>query len=147
LFFFKAQKVKAKHVALMECGAASIYTRPKVGFPKVGQPESSKRWQDMFLYAKNVDPNNDVINLPAFANAVPVKVNWGFTPPADDVEANGVVAQARMLCDLQGLKGSNLVATFVERQVLPLSNRAHKIGLMSGLRDPTRFSTKTLTKA
>jgi hypothetical protein len=43
-FFFKAQKAKVKHDALMECGAASIYNRAKVGLP-----ESSKRWQDTFL--------------------------------------------------------------------------------------------------
>jgi hypothetical protein len=33
------------------------------------------------------------------------------------------------------------VATFFERRVLPLVDRAHKIGLMSGHWDPTRFST------
>jgi hypothetical protein len=146
-FHFKAQKAKAKHEALMECGAASIYTRPRIGFPKVGLPESSKRWQDTFLYAKNVNPDHDVINLPQFVNMVPAKVNWKYTPSTDDAKANGVAAQVRILCDLHGLKGSDLVATFVERRVQPLRNRAHKIGLMSGTRDPTHFSTKTLSKA
>jgi hypothetical protein len=39
-----------------------------------------KRWQDTFLYAKNVDPANDRINLLVFVNAVPARVNWGFAP-------------------------------------------------------------------
>jgi hypothetical protein len=55
--------------------------------------------------------------------------------------------QVRVLIDFQGLMGPDLVATFVERRVLPLSGHAHKIGLMSGQRDTTRFTTKTLTKA
>jgi hypothetical protein len=93
-FHFKAQKVKAKHAALMECGAASIYTRPKIGFPKVGLPESSKRWQDTFLYAKNVNPDNDVINLPPFINTVSAKVKWKYTASTDDAEVNKVAAQA-----------------------------------------------------
>jgi hypothetical protein len=45
------------------------------------------------------------------------------------------------------LTGPDLVATFVERRVLPLASRPHKIGLMSGPRDQTSFSTKTPSSA
>jgi hypothetical protein len=98
------------------------------------------------LYAKNVNPDNNVINLTPFVIGVPTKTNWGYTPSNDDPETKAAAAQARVLTDLRGLTGPDLVATFMERQVLPLANCTHKIGLMSGPRDPTRFSTKPLSK-
>ena len=46
----------------------------------------------------------------------------------------------------EGLRGDDLVATFVYRRVLPLQERAHKMCFMIGLRDPTRISTFSLDK-
>jgi hypothetical protein len=37
------------------------------------------------------------------------------------------------------------VRTFLSRRVLPLQRRGHKICQMSGLRDPTRITTHTLS--
>ena len=50
-----------------------------------------------------------------------------------------------MLLDLEGLKASDLLATFAERRVLPLQARPHTISNMSGRRDPCRMSTKDLS--
>ena len=44
----------------------------------------------------------------------------------------------------EGLTGTNLIATFIARRVLPLLRRVHKIGDMSGQRDPCRMSTREL---
>jgi hypothetical protein len=131
----------------MECGVASIYTRARFGFLRIALPESTKQWQDSFLYTKNVDPANDQINLLVFVNRVPARVNWGFAPPASDTEVSAIATHVRLLKEQGTLTGPDLVATFVERRVLPLASRTHKIGLMSGSRDPTRFSTKTSRKA
>jgi hypothetical protein len=145
-FHFKAQKAQSGN-ALMECGAALIYTRPKAGFPKITLPESSKRWQDTFLYARNLDPESDMGNLTHFVNVVPTKVNWGYKPPSSNNEVSAMSAAAKLLSVQGTLTGPDLVATFVERWVLPLASRAHKIGLMSGPRDPTRFSTRRPSRA
>ena len=44
----------------------------------------------------------------------------------------------------EGLKASDLLTAFVERQVLPLQARPHLISDMSGCRDPCRMSTRVL---
>jgi hypothetical protein len=95
-FHFKAQKAQNGN-ALMECGAASIYTRPKAGFPKITLPESSKRWQDTFLYARNLDPESDMVDLPPFVNVAPAKVNWGYKPPSSNNEVSAMSAVANLL--------------------------------------------------
>jgi hypothetical protein len=45
------------------------------------------------------------------------------------------------------LKGADPIATYMLRRVLPLMNYLHKIGLMSGVRDPSWTSMKPLKKA
>jgi hypothetical protein len=141
-FYFKGQKSQSGD-SLMECGAASIYTRSKIGFPKIALPDSSKRWQDTFLYAKNVDPAVDLINLPPFLNIRPPRTNWSYLPPSGEPDLKAMVARAKQLSSTgvpDGvLSGADLVATFLHRRVLPLQRRAHKIGLMSGRLDATRI--------
>ena len=41
----------------------------------------------------------------------------------------------------EGLRGHDLVGTFIQHRVLPLQHRDRKICYMSGLMDPTRTST------
>jgi hypothetical protein len=57
------------------------------------------------------------------------------------------LAAAKLLSGQGSLTGPDLVATFVERWVLPLASRAYKIGLMSGPRGPTHFSTRWPSRA
>ena len=44
-----------------------------------------------------------------------------------------------------GLQGHDLVGTFIQRRVLPLQRRVHKICHMSGLMDSTRTSTFSMS--
>ena len=46
----------------------------------------------------------------------------------------------------EGLVGADLLAAFVARRVLPLQGRPHLICQMSGLRDPSRMSTKEMPR-
>ena len=46
----------------------------------------------------------------------------------------------------EGLVGADLLATFMARRVLPLQGRPHLICQMSGLRDPSRMSTKEMPR-
>jgi hypothetical protein len=73
--------------------AALIYHRSAAGFPKVPLPDTSKKWQETFFYMKNVNPEEDLINLPPFVNVVLTRQNWGFVLGTDHFEANTVAAQ------------------------------------------------------
>ena len=46
----------------------------------------------------------------------------------------------------EGLVGADLLAAFVVRQVLQLQSRPHLICQMSGLREPSRMSTKEMPR-
>jgi hypothetical protein len=111
-FHLKVQKVMPRRPEMSDCGAASIYARRNIGFPKVPLPDSSKKWQRTFFYVRNVDLADDKINLPLFANVVPVeKLNWGYDPKNLLLEDLSIAAHARLLVNQKGLKGADLVAT------------------------------------
>jgi hypothetical protein len=48
------------------------------------------------------------------------------------------------MTESEGLKGSDLLAAFVTRRVLPLQARPHIISCRSGHRDPCRMCTREL---
>jgi hypothetical protein len=146
-FYLRVQKASLKGQEMAACGAASIYLWRNVGFPKIPLPDSTKKWQRTFFYARNVDPSDDRINLPAFANVVPTeKLNWSYDPKNLLLEVLSVAAHTRLLVNQKGLTGVDLVATFLGRRVLPLQGRSHKICFMSGVRDPTRTAPVGVTR-
>ena len=56
------------------------------------------------------------------------------------------MARLRVLRQSEGLVGADLLAVFMARRVLPLQGRPHLICQMSGLRDPSRMSTKDMPR-
>ncbi|KAK1695768.1 hypothetical protein QYE76_012465 [Lolium multiflorum] len=108
-------------------------------------------WPDMsFFYVKNANPAFDWINLPEYNPAPPTsRLNWGHNAKSADPDA-----EVNLLWDFLGecvaggrLSAEDLLCTYIERRVLPLQGRIHKIGHMSGRLDPTRTSKVALTKA
>ncbi|KAM0839714.1 hypothetical protein ACQ4PT_060137 [Festuca glaucescens] len=140
LFFLKAQTTDGE---LRTCGAASLYPRRDVPFPKIPTSESVKKWQTTFFYVENVNLAKDLINLPAYSSAPPTaKLNWGHDSKSNDpaAEVNRLMERLRDCITQQGLTATDLIAAFVSWQVLPLQKRVHKICYMSGRLDPTRTS-------
>ncbi|KAK1645916.1 hypothetical protein QYE76_063721 [Lolium multiflorum] len=135
---------------LRTCGCASIYPRAGSLFPKIPTVDSVKNWQMSFFYVKNANPAFDRINLPEYNPAPPTtRLNWGHNAKSADPDA-----EVNLLWDFLGecvaggrLSAEDLLCTYVERRVIPLQGRVHKIGLMSGRLDPTRTSRIALTKA
>ncbi|KAM0868414.1 hypothetical protein ACQ4PT_041348 [Festuca glaucescens] len=120
LFFPKAQTADGK---LRTCGAASLYPRWDVPFPKIPTFESVKKWQTTFFYVKNANPTKDLVNLPAFSPAPPTaKLNWGHDPKSNDLaaEVNRLMDRLRDCVTRQGLMVQDLIAAFISRRVLPL---------------------------
>ncbi|KAK1682318.1 hypothetical protein QYE76_043166 [Lolium multiflorum] len=144
LFYLKSQMTEGR---LRTCGCASIYPRAGSLFPKIPTVDSVKNWQMTFFYVKNAF---DRINLPEYDPAPPTtRLNWGHNPKSADPDA-----EVNLLWDFLGecvqggrLSAEDLLCTYMERRVIPLQARAHKIGLMSGRLDPTRTSRVALTKA
>lgn len=145
LFYLKQQGASAG--VMSECGAAVPVTRTAGPFPKLPLEESAKKWQKSF-YVRNVNPADDRINLPPFADAPPAaKLNWGHNPRAPSAEIVGVCRRVTEMTDREGLTAVDLIVAFIGRRVLPLQRRPHRICDMSGRRDPCRLSTKELTLA
>ncbi|KAK1680531.1 hypothetical protein QYE76_041379 [Lolium multiflorum] len=147
LFYLKSQMTEGR---LRTCGAASIYPRAGSLFPKIPTVDSVKNWQMTFFYVKNANPAFDWINLPEYNPAPPTtRLNWGHNAKSSDPDA-----EVNLLWDFLGecvnggrLSAEDLLCTYIERRVIPLQGRVHKIGLMSGRLDPTRTSRVALTKA
>ncbi|KAK1660696.1 hypothetical protein QYE76_048855 [Lolium multiflorum] len=147
LFYLKSQMTEGR---LRTCGCASIYPRAGSLFPKIPTVDSVKNWQMSFFYVKNANPAFDRINLPEYNPAPPTtRLNWGHNAKSADPDA-----EVNLLWDFLGecvqggrLSAEDLLCTYMERRVIPLQGRVHKIGLMSGRLDPTRTSRIALTKA
>ncbi|KAK1685198.1 hypothetical protein QYE76_046046 [Lolium multiflorum] len=147
LFYLKSQMTEGR---LRTCGAASIYPRAGSLFPKIPTVDSVKNWQMSFFYVKNANPAFDWINLPEYNPAPPTtRLNWGHNAKSPDPDA-----EVNLLWDFLGecvtggrLSAEDLLCTYMERRVIPLQGRVHKIGHMSGRLDPTRTSRVALTKA
>ncbi|KAK1680015.1 hypothetical protein QYE76_040863 [Lolium multiflorum] len=147
LFYLKSQMTEGR---LRTCGAASIYPRAGSLFPKIPTVDSVKNWQMSFFYVKNANPAFDRINLPEYNPAPPTtRLNWGHNAKSADPDA-----EVNLLWDFLGecvtggrLSAEDLLCTYMERRVIPLQGRVHKIGHMSGRLDPTRTSKVALTKA
>ena len=45
----------------------------------------------------------------------------------------------------EGLTGTDLITAFIVRRVLPLQQRSHLIGQMTGLQDPNRMANTRLS--
>ncbi|KAK1681897.1 hypothetical protein QYE76_042745 [Lolium multiflorum] len=146
LFYLKSQMTEGR---LRTC-CASIYPRAGSLFPKIPTVDSVKNWQMSFFYVKNANPAFDWINLPEYNPAPPTtRLNWGHNAKSPDPDA-----EVNLLWDFLGecvtggrLSAEDLLCTYMERRVIPLQGRVHKIGLMSGRLDPTRTSRIALTKA
>jgi hypothetical protein len=70
--------------------------------------------------------------------------NW-LHNPRDDRESQRVAQYVEKSQEETNLCAEDIVRTFLSRRVLPLQRRGHKICQMSGLRDPTRITTHTLS--
>jgi hypothetical protein len=77
LFFLKTQTL---YSLLVTYGAASFYTRPTVGFPKLIGKESCKKWQCSVFYTKNLLADANHINLYPSRRAVQESVTTGRSP-------------------------------------------------------------------
>ena len=127
---------------LTQCGAASITPRRKSVFPRVTGLESCKKWHKSFFYVKNRG-TEDKIRLPAFSIGPPSKVNWTYNPRRSHVLAELFETRLKELIRA-GLRGEDLMATFISSRICPFQKRTHKLCYMSGPLDPNRVSTVEL---
>ena len=97
---------------------------------------------------KNVAPQGDYVNLPAYVAGPPAgrRPQWSYRAVTLSPAGAAAVARLRVMIQSEGLSGSDLLAAFVARWVLPLQSRPHLICQMSGLRDPSPMSTKEMPR-
>jgi hypothetical protein len=133
------KQVEVKVIA--ECGGAVVYVRRAGSYPHPTPPQSIKDWQMGFFYV-STPPNEDrdLLNLPEFSLPPPTQHNWLERPGETDTDVDRQMARIAELMD-EGLIAADLVAAWLNRRVLPLQRRCHRICDMSGRRDPSRIST------
>ena len=149
LFNLRSQSAGGR---MLSCGAACISVKPKGKFPALPNKESSKGWREYWFYVKSAAPAGedghapDLVNLPAFSNTTPdQRPNWGRTKKPS-VEIQAMMDRVLTMIHGEGLRVQDLILTFIDRRVLPLQWRPHKMCHMSGRFDPTRITTKLLSK-
>ena len=105
-----------------------------------------KLWQKSYFYVKNVAPQGDYVNLPAYIAGPPAgrQPSWSFRVRSLTPAGAGAVARLRLLIQSERLTGPDLIAAFVERRVLPLQGRPHLICQMSGRFDPSQLNTREM---
>ena len=87
--------------------------------PKIPLEDSTKKWQNSFFYVHNLGA--DRINLPPFVSAPPrVKRNWGYYPKHLSQEVLKLCQRVSEMREREGLIGTDLIAAFIRRRVLPL---------------------------
>ena len=124
--------------------AAVISKRSGADCPKIPLEDSAKKWQNSFLYVRNLGTGR--INLPAFTIAPPrAKMNWGYSPRRPSQEILNLCEQVTVMRTREGLTGTDHLAAFIMRRVLPLQGRSCLIGEMVGLQDPNRMGLTRLT--
>ena len=110
-------------------------------FPPISLLQSAKLWQKSYFYVKNIHPTRDYINLSAYVAGPPAepRANWQYKPSSLSAASSAALARLQVMTKSEGLKGSDLLAAYVARRVLPLQARPHIISSMSGHRDPCRM--------
>ena len=105
--------------------------------------DSAKKWQNSFFYVRNL--GEDRINLPPFINSPPWgKQNWGYYPKHPSQEVLNLCERVSVMKEREKLTGTDLITAFIVRRVLPLQQRSHLIGQMTGLQDPNRMANTRL---
>ena len=76
---------------------------------------------------KNVAPQGDYVNLPAYVAGPPAgrRPQWSYRAVTLSQAGAAAVARLRVMIQLEGLTGSDLLAAFIARRVLPQIGRAH----------------------
>ena len=92
-----------------------------------------------FYVSTPPDEDRDLLNLPEFSLPPPTQHNWSEKPGETDTDVDHQMERIAELMG-EGLTAADLVATWLNRRVLPLQRRCHRICDMSGRRDPSRIS-------
>ena len=105
-----------------QCGAFIAVRRPAADnpFPAI----TVKLWQKSYFYVKNVAPEGDYVNLPAYVAGPPAgrRPHWSYRATSLTPVGAAAVARLRVMIQSEGLTGSDLLAAFVVRRVLPLQS-------------------------
>ena len=81
-----------------------------------------KLWQKSYFYVRNIAPQGDYVNLPAYVAGPPAgrRPQWSYRAVTLTPARSAAVARVRAMTQSEGLTGPDLLAAFVTRRVLPL---------------------------
>ncbi|KAK1618313.1 hypothetical protein QYE76_023830 [Lolium multiflorum] len=129
----------------VECGSCIVGSRQGSTFLKFAGLESCRAWQGTFFYVKNEGRAN-LIDLPLFQAGPPSRTNWSYNPKTDHAETNRVVRFLASLKKETKICSDDIIRTFISRRVLPLKRRVHRMSEMYGPGDPTKITSRPLSK-
>ena len=103
--------------------------------------QSAHKWQCTYFYISNKMPE-DLINLPAYVAGTPdARKNWQRNTPDLLVIDATITSYIEKLLAEQKPTADDLMCAWINRRILPLQMRSHKLCQLSGPKDPTRFTT------
>jgi hypothetical protein len=149
-FTLRINSVQGKNIPKpkppVQCGCCIVTARQGSPFYKFSGLESCRAWQETFFYVKDTG-TADLINLPGYVPGVPSRANWKYNPGISHIETNRIVRFMEQLNRDTNICSDDIIRAFISRRVLPLQRRIHKMGEMSGRRDPTRITSFGLSKS
>ena len=114
-----------------QSGAFIAVRRPVADnpFPAITLIQSVKLWHKFYFYVKNVAPQGDYVNLPAYIAGPPAgrRPHWSYRAASLTPAGAAAIARLGVMIQSEGLTGPDLLAAFVARRVLPLQGRPHLI--------------------
>lgn len=143
-FCFRAQTVQGLDTEakpLVACGAASVIPRRGVDFLRVPGLQSAHKWQRTYFYVSNKTPE-DLVNLPAYKAGTPDnRQGWALNSPDMLVTDVQITSYIEKLLSEEKPTADDTICAWINRRILPLQMRGHKLCHLSGVKDPTRFTT------
>jgi hypothetical protein len=126
--------------------------RPYVPYFNLQTPENNPGWRTKWFYAKDKSSSGETFGLEEFQATVNLRPRVSWKPDLSDEEMKITEPLMKKIEQLRAtpkkeLSGLQLIRTFIERRIQPLTARAHCMWDYSDRRDSTRISSDELHEA
>ncbi|KAE8809745.1 Aspartic proteinase nepenthesin-1 [Hordeum vulgare] len=119
------------------CGGLGIQKRGRSTYPQMTLPESVRNWQSTWFYCNDVASPNMLTGLPPITLDRPTAPRTITVFEDEKAEVEMLVAEVINLVR-SGLRGMDLLKTFLGRRIQPLQSRDHAMWHYPGPGDSTQ---------
>jgi hypothetical protein len=135
-----------------QTGGFGSQVRPDVEYFNLQTPENNPRWRTKWYYAKDKSSDGENFGFEEFqrTGVLQPRVSWKHDISDEEMKITEPLMekiQQLRATPKKELLGIQLIRTFIERRIQPLTARAHCMWDYSDRRDSTRISQDELREA